>query len=510
MSTNCEDVSAHMMELLYGELPADARARVDAHVAGCARCRSELEGFEKTRAVARQGLDEAPPARARAAIMAAAAAHLAAQQAQPAPRKVSVPEKVSFWDRLRGRWAFPTLATVGAVAVFVFANRVFLNPERTLDRPPVVEAPATPAPAAEPEAKFAPQVERLAEEAQRGARMSGDHEAAKAAPAPAAAMPAEEPTPAGANRRHAAGGTKKAKKGEAGPGAFAEPPPAKALASADKQTGGQPTDRRFAPPPPPREELAAKMKPTTAAAPVGGRALSKEADAKPSRAAATSKPRSQAQRGTLDDLLAESAPAEGGAGKGSAVGGLGTGNKADGFFGSGATQAAPAPPPARNEMQRSAPAGVVAPAPTVTANAPPPPPAAPAPVSKARAKRPAAADEDYEAPMAAEAKDEKKQSAGRNATNEALLQRADRLFADGRWAEAAAVYRELLRRDPHNDEADRWRRRLVAAESAVVTAQRKADLAEKRNADADAARSRQAAPAKATKAPAKASGAASE
>ena len=132
MATNCEDVSAQMMELLYGELPADARASVNAHVAGCARCRTELAGFEKTRAVARRGLDEAPPARAHAAIMQAAAAHLAAQ-AQPAARKAPVPDKVSFWDRVWVRWAFPTLATVGAVAVFMVANRVFLNPERTLD-----------------------------------------------------------------------------------------------------------------------------------------------------------------------------------------------------------------------------------------------------------------------------------------------------------------------------------------------------------------------------------------
>ena len=106
MATNCEDISAQMIDLLYGELAADARASVDAHVAGCARCRSELEGFERTRAVARRGLDEAPPARARAAIMQAAAAHLATQaqpqlqaQAQPAARKAVVPEQVSFWDR---------------------------------------------------------------------------------------------------------------------------------------------------------------------------------------------------------------------------------------------------------------------------------------------------------------------------------------------------------------------------------------------------------------------------
>src|SRR5262245_21459299 len=125
MTSSCDDVNARMMELLYGELPADARATVDAHVAGCARCRSELEGFEKTRALARRALDEAPPARARAAILQAAAAHVAAQ-ARPVARQPAAPEKVSFWDRLRARWAFPTFATVGALAVFVIANRMFL------------------------------------------------------------------------------------------------------------------------------------------------------------------------------------------------------------------------------------------------------------------------------------------------------------------------------------------------------------------------------------------------
>src|SRR5204862_1579684 len=102
-------------------------------------------GFEKTRALARTGLDEAPPARARAAIMQAAAAHLAAVQAQARPasaRKPAPPETESFWERLRARWTFPTLATVGAVAVFMVANRVFLNPERTLAPRPAPESPA--------------------------------------------------------------------------------------------------------------------------------------------------------------------------------------------------------------------------------------------------------------------------------------------------------------------------------------------------------------------------------
>ena len=49
------------------------------------------------------------------------------------------------------------------------------------------------------------------------------------------------------------------------------------------------------------------------------------------------------------------------------------------------------------------------------------------------------------------------------------MQRADRLFAEGRWNEAAAAYRELLRREPHSGDADRWRRRLTLAENADVS-----------------------------------------
>ncbi len=142
MATNCEDVSARMVELLYGELPADARSGVDAHVASCARCRSELQGLEKTRAVTRQALDESPPPRARAEILRRAAEHLAAQQpaaaaAAAAPivpaskakeTKAAAPEQTGWWDWLRSRWTLPSLATVGAVALLVIGSRVLLEP----------------------------------------------------------------------------------------------------------------------------------------------------------------------------------------------------------------------------------------------------------------------------------------------------------------------------------------------------------------------------------------------
>jgi len=547
MSSDCENVSAQMMELLYGELPADARASVDAHVAGCARCRGELEGFEKTRALARRGLDEAPPARAHAAIMAAAAAHLATQ-AQPAVRKPAAPEKVSFWDRVRARWAFPTFATVGALAVFVLANRVFLNPERTLQRPPAAEPAEAPAPApgtqtgAQPDPMPAPlppvasapqpspasasssKPERFAQEAQRGARA---HHGTKMLAAPAD-MPTGEKKPAAGKRdvadafegldsggmgeRH--GGAKKAKKEEGGRGTFAEPPPpAMAAPPADKMAREQPeqrNDRRFAAPPPPREEEAAKPK---AKAPVARTELSKEADAVSSRAAAPSKPATPAPSKSTVDLIrgdTDRSATVGGSGKGRAVGSL-AGPGQTGGFGSGAAEQAPMPAPARNKAPRPV-AAAPAPASTISETAPPPPPAAPVTAGKPRAKRSnaaPAADDGQETALDSEAKDEKKQSDGKAKPNEALLLRADRLFAEGRWTEAAAVYRELLRRDPRNDDAERWRRRLVAAESAEVTEKHNADLAQRR--DAEAARARKAAPAKAAKSPAKAaSGAAAE
>jgi tetratricopeptide (TPR) repeat protein len=72
---------------------------------------------------------------------------------------------------------------------------------------------------------------------------------------------------------------------------------------------------------------------------------------------------------------------------------------------------------------------------------------------------------------------------------ETLRQRADRLFADGRWAEAAAAYRELLRNDPDSPDAEHWRQRLAVAVQAEgeapARATAKAAKAAKRPAAAD-------------------------
>src|SRR5438093_713648 len=122
MAADCEQTRARMLELIYGELSAEARAEVAAHVAGCAACRAELAALESTRALARRALaTDEPPARARAAILRAAAAALPA-----APRPAAPASKPSAWAWLRGKWTLPTFATVGAVAVFLLASRIFL------------------------------------------------------------------------------------------------------------------------------------------------------------------------------------------------------------------------------------------------------------------------------------------------------------------------------------------------------------------------------------------------
>ncbi|HVV49264.1 MAG TPA: zf-HC2 domain-containing protein [Polyangia bacterium] len=375
MAPGCEETSARLMDLLYGELSGDARAAVEAHLAGCVDCRAELASFQGVRAAARQALDaDAPPARARDAILRAAAAAVVDKQpvaARPAPARAS------FWDRLRARWTLPTLATVGAVAVVVLASKVFLEPDKTVELGRrAVERPSAEAPAAPP------------------ARAKGEHEMAKrevqeqeeeAQPAPAEAL-AGSGAPAPVRRREApahGGGEHLSGRGS---GFGAPPAPEKA-------------EREFAPPPPPRAE------PGPAGAPAASNALGK--------------------RALLDE---EDAPAPSAGGR------------------AGAAPAAAAP--ARAKAKK--------------AEAPlsddfdrafaPPAPAAPA--AERAEERPSAAQR--EAPTADQS------------PAETPVARADRLFAAGRWTEAARAYRELLRRDPHNADAARWRQRLAAAEQAAT------------------------------------------
>ncbi|HEY4395587.1 MAG TPA: zf-HC2 domain-containing protein [Polyangia bacterium] len=417
----CEDVSARMVELLYGEVPADERATLEAHLGGCARCQAELAALQATRAAARRTLDDdAPPARAHQAILRAAAAAVAAREPQPIAARPA-PQRSSVWQRLRLRWTLPTFATVGAVAVVVLASKVFLEPQKTVElgrqalRPAAAEAPVVPAAAPPPEARKSAKDERPTEERAVG---KNDVEVAKQ---PATDKPLARSTAAPPRER------KRAAPGDALGGlGFAKgavvPTPKKAEAafedfldeSDEAGPAPKPSKRGFAPPP-------------------------------PARAAAPSAPAPAGAAGKLrldDDVVTNAGPTPGRAGSGRLQGGSGAAAPAA----HAAAKAKKAPLP-EEELAGAPPAATSTPAPA----SPPPAPVAPA----------AAREEDRESRRAdttAEAKP----------AVESPVARADRLYAQGRWVEAAQAYRELLRRDPRNADAPRWRQRLGAAEAAIA------------------------------------------
>jgi hypothetical protein len=420
MAIGCEDVSAHLVDLLYGEVRADERATLEAHLAGCARCRAELAALQATRAVARRTLDDgAPPARAHQAILRAAAAAVAAKEGQPIAARTA-PERPSFWERLRTRWTLPTFATVGAVAVVVLASKVFLEPEKTVElgrqafHPTPAEAPAAPAAAPQPEAQEVLKAERPAEKREA---LKDDIELAKQ---PATDKPLARSISAPAReRKHAApkealgalgfgkgGGAPEQQKANAeldgllGEGDGANPAP-------------KPSKREFAPPPPPRAEP-------------------------PSGAASAAAVGKQSHD---DELEANGGPAPARAGGGRLQGGSGA--AAPPVHAAGKAKKASA----ADEGFAHTPAAASAPAPA------PPPPAPAAPTADREEERESSR---------ADAKTESKPA------DESPVARADRLYAEGRWAEAARAYRELLRRDPRNAAAPRWRQRMAAAEAAAA------------------------------------------
>jgi hypothetical protein len=427
MAIGCEDVSARMMELLYGEVPPDERATLETHVAGCARCRAELAGFQATRAAARRALDaDSPPARAHEAIMRAAAAAVAAKEPQPIAAR-PLPARPSFWERLRARWTLPTFATVGAIAVVVLASKVFLEPEKTVElgrrtvHPVTEEVPAPAAPAVAPRQPEPAEAAKTAAPAEKRDLRKDETELAlgkekqQLADKPRAhATAAAEPPP---ERKRAApaegiGGLASGK----GSGAAMRQKAASSLDGLAEESGEgaapapQPSKRAFAPPPPPRAQA-----PSAPAANGAG------------------------EGGAFDDEIAANADSSPGRASGRLPGGAGTAPPA---HAAAKAKKAAAPEDTFRDLDRVAPAAAPPPAPA------PPPPAA-APVAQAEARR-------------AESKSESKPA------GESPVAHADRLFAEGRWADAARAYRELLRRDPRNADAARWRQRVAAAEAEIA------------------------------------------
>jgi hypothetical protein len=423
----CAEIKDRTIDYLYGELPEGERTAFDQHLAGCQSCRAEVGALQGTLQQARAAVkltDEPPPARVRVAVMeaaraAVASAPLAARAAVPRPELKARAEKGGgFWAWLRGPWLMPLAGAAAAVAIFVMVRGVILKPGGLPEMQRSAEAPVQ---VSLPVAAPAPKMEEVPQ-----------------APPPAnEAAPRVETKPAS---RPVATGLEGALGGRSEHRA----------AAANKGPRQPPADnRRYAPPPPSR------------------------------------------RRALLDELTRDTEGLEGAAQGGAVVDGFDqkekSQDKQEAFrrgAGAGSLSAAARAddaagekkqvrPSTSRELAKSAPAKPEAP---TAASAPPPPrPVRVSPRSLESAAAPAPAAEP--APVAASAPAEAEADAPvarSKAKKDSLspfdlqVQKADRLFTAGRWADAATAYRDLLRQYPQHQRVSVWKGRLRACEQALA------------------------------------------
>ena len=407
-----------------------------AHVEGCASCSAEVKAMSSTlghaRAALRGPLAQDPPARVRARVLEAAQAVLAAKASDSAkPRTARAPEPEGFFARLwKKPWLVPALGAAG-VATVVLLVRVIKNPQVIPDQKPAVTEALTQPPAeplglhqaqprpeteSKPLAKLAPKQTQPNEPA-----AEFDHN-----------RDAEPKHAASAGRPHLAtrardnpvtAGRKLARSADELSGVGGEAPVLTPLGQATVGKGGG-----AASPPYRKDEerlgAVAKVGPGTVAA--GADSTNRWAEPPPPRAAA--------------------APVA-----------------------SAAAPAAAQPPPAKKaktvanlgEMQQSAAdEGISRSAGREKAQAPMRPPRV---EHAAQAETPA----------------DKKAANKETLSFEERVRKAEKLFAEKKWAEAAAAFRALLAQAPSNPAAKTWRERVAAAELAQEqgrTAKSKASL----------------------------------
>jgi anti-sigma factor RsiW len=504
MTFSHDDANARLLDLVYGEGTAEERAAVEAHVATCAACTAELASLGDTRARLRTALEDAPvPARAHARILeaatqaaaplaaaagaapiaaAAAAAPIAARARAAAQAGASGP---SFWEKLRAKWTLPTFATVGAVAIVVIASKVFLEPDKTAERGrDFLNPPAATAPAAAPLENEA--LNKVAEQ-----------------PAPPAAEPAPPPRRF-ENSNSAFKDIHGGRPGMLGGGTLAQRLAHRKrsgseaglddLAGASSGGGlGRGIGAAPAAPLPPREandkllEGALAKKPAPAAAP-GRRAKEARADEEEEGGLAHSEaarrdyapPPSGWKGGAPAGAPAATAaaPAPRPAKKSLADGPL---DSLDGFGGSVPSASAEADERVGGKAQaqsagkkkaeaKAEPYAAAAPA----AAAPAPKPAPVAVASNAPSKSQPAQGQSQLKDAEKSRVVQKQAKADDADSEEALTRRADQLFAQRRWSEAIAAYRELLRRYPRDDAEPRWRTRLKEAQAQAEVQQNEA------------------------------------
>ena len=539
MTFSHDDIDQRIVDLLYGELAGEERAAFDAHVAGCERCRREVESLTGARAAARTvvraGLDDEPPSALRERILVAArqaAAERAPVEAHAAKSSQASRGAPKWLAWFRGPWSLPTLATVAAMAGFLLVRGTIFREARR----PLGEAPeARLTPATEP----APAPANKAEPAPTSPAASVGAESPKADGRP---EPEAKAQPAAGKRKAApvvASGELQRQIGSSAAGSRRHAAAPKAPAQADEKARPAPAKRDI-------DDFLDRIDPPRVAE-------RRAADAKASGAGTASDgelgglgTRGQAGRaskgdpGRLDDLL------EGAVSRRPAAS-SGAGPAA------GAKPEAPADKPLAKVTvsKSSARPAAAAPAPTIASRAlsadldaqdgkedgkadrgrgfvQPPPPTAPRAAAPARTPAPPptaapspspsssrgnarVADEEAELMLAeqrteASASRAKKQKAAEKAPAKApakapvkapvsddafasdgaaapsggptapsaadavrvLAERAQKLFDAHRWDDAAAAYRDLLRRFPRDTAADAWRKRLATAQSAAA------------------------------------------
>lgn len=125
----CEDVARRLEEYLDGEAPPSARARIEAHLEGCQRCRQAADTLRDLRAAVREaaGQPSLTPAEA-AAFWPAVRARLREAEAEAERRSLAgAARAVALW--LRPAVLLPALAVLVGVILGVSVLHNELWPE---------------------------------------------------------------------------------------------------------------------------------------------------------------------------------------------------------------------------------------------------------------------------------------------------------------------------------------------------------------------------------------------
>ena len=124
-----EQVRAHMVEYLYGELPEERRREFEAALATSESHRRELAALERTLGLARAALarelSEEPPAAVRGRVLEAAreASRVTSAPAAAPARPAPATERRGLWALLRAPWLYPAVGFAAALAIVIVIDR---------------------------------------------------------------------------------------------------------------------------------------------------------------------------------------------------------------------------------------------------------------------------------------------------------------------------------------------------------------------------------------------------